>query len=437
MRAPGRTLISRIVWTTLIVSGLAMAAMISTVVLVLNAAATNSVDATLRDRLDVVSAKLSTSSSGVLTELETPDDDIDDTTWIFDAKGHQVDAPRAGARVKAKATSLAKVRERTSVESHDRVYLAAPVRDRSGDVTAVVVVTESMAPYETTRITVLAVLATLGLVVTGGSAAIAAWTIRRTLAPVESMAVRAEDWSEHDLESRFEASGTDDEFGRLGRTLNVLLDRVAGALRSEQQLTSELAHELRTPMTAIRGEAELAMMTSSSPEVTERLGRVVDLVDRMSTTITSLVAIARDDARSDSRTTAAALVSAALEHLDTSRISVSGDDVGVFEISAPTELAVRALSPIVENALRHARSSVTFTAEADDRAVNITVSDDGEGITTDDLESVFLSGKRGTGSDGAGLGLALSRRIARTLGGDVHVTSTSQPTSFTLTLPRN
>jgi signal transduction histidine kinase len=68
--------------------------------------------------------------------------------------------------------------------------------------------------------------------------------------------------------------------------------------------------------------------------------------------------------------------------------------------------------------------------------VEVTVSDDGDGIAADDLETVFRSGKRGVASDGAGLGLALSRRVARTLGGDVRVTSIGGPTSFTLTLPR-
>lgn len=438
MRRPGRTLRARIVWSTAIVAAVAMSAMVGTVVLVLNVTATNSVNATLSDRLDAVSATLRTTSSGALTELETPDDTIDDTTWIFDTKGREVDAPRAGARVRQKAESLADVTKQTSVESHDRVYLAAPVTDRkSGRTIAVVVVTESMGPYETTRIAVLAVLITLGLAVTGGSAAIAAWTMRRALEPVESMAALAQDWSENDLEGRFDRTRGDDEISQLGRTLNVLLDRVAGALRNEQRLTAELAHELRTPLTAIRGEAELNLMASSSPDVTERMQRIIDVVDRMSATIGSLLAIARDAPRADARTSAPALVSAALAlQAGAAHISISTGDVGEVTMAVPTELAVRALAPIVENALWHAHSSVTFSATARDRAVDITVSDDGAGLAPDRLETVFLSGERGARSDGAGLGLALSRRVARSLGGDVHVTSTSHPMSFTLTLPR-
>ena len=435
MRTPGRTLISRIVWTTLIVTAMAMTAMVATVMLVLSALTHADIRARLHDQLAAVSATVKVAPDGTLTALETPEDSIDDTTWIFTRDGTLVEGPRVSKRVTATARSLADVRKRTTLEAHERTFLAAPVL-RDGKVQAVVVVETRLEPYESTRNITLLVLVVVGVAVTGGSAAIAWWTVRRTLGPVESMALRAEDWSEHDLDSRFEATNTDDEFGRLGRTLNVLLDRVAGALRSEQQLTSELAHELRTPLTAIRGEAELGMMTTSDPDLRERFGRVVDVVDRMSTTISSLVAIARNAPRPDARTTAETLVTTALEHVDTSGLDVSVD-VGDIEIAAPTELAVRALAPVVENALRHATSSVRFTAAADDRTVDITVSDDGEGMESEEAEEVFVSGHRGPRSDGAGLGLALARRIAHTLGGGVRVTSTSHPTSFTLTLPRN
>ncbi|MCW2750205.1 MAG: hypothetical protein JWR83_1315 [Aeromicrobium sp.] len=436
MRAPGRTLRARIVWTTAIVSAIAMAAMIGTVLLVLNVSSTNSVNTTLKDRLDLVEASLTISSSGSLAERETPSDEIDDTTWIFDPKGNQIDAPRAGRRVQATAESLAKVRKRVHVESHDRVFLAAPLLDESsGRVAAVIVVTESQAPYETTRIAILAVLVALGLAVTGGAAAIAAWTVRRTLVPVESMATRAEDWSERDLDARFDDTGTEDEFAVLGRTLNLLLDRVAGALRNEQQLTAELAHELRTPLTAIRGEAELAMMGHPDPGSAERLTRVVALSDRMSTTISSLLAIARGSAGSSARTSVSALVSSALDHRPAQPdITVSADQNSDAEISAPTDLALRALSPLVDNAFRHARTAVTFTVAIHPRSIDITVSDDGQGVT--ETESLFTSGHRGPTSEGAGLGLALSRRVARSLGGDVDLTSPAAPTSFTLTLPR-
>lgn len=435
MRTPGRTLISRIVLSTLLVTAIAMVAVVGTVMLILSTLTRNDIDNRLHDQLAAVAATVDVSGDERVTAAETQDDSIDDTTWIFTNDGRLVEGPRVAERVTEAATSLSGVRKEAELERYRRSFLAAPV-SRNGEKVAVVVVAARLEPYESTRNLTLLGLVVLGVVVTGGSAAVAWWTVRRTLGPVESMALRAEDWSEHDLDSRFEATNTDDEFGRLGRTLNVLLDRVAGALRSEQQLTSELAHELRTPLTAIRGEAELGVMTSSDPDVQARFGRVVDVVDRMSTTISSLVAIARNAPRPEARTTVTALVGSTLEDLDTSGKHVVVD-VGTIEIAAPSELAIRALAPVVENALRHASSSVTFTATTHERTVDITVSDDGEGVGSNDTESVFVSGHRGPQSNGAGLGLALARRVARTLGGDVRVTSISDPTSFTLSLPRN
>ncbi|MCW2839811.1 MAG: hypothetical protein JWR55_1294 [Aeromicrobium sp.] len=435
MKSPGRTLQSRIVWTTTVVTALAMAAMIGTVMLILQALNMNNVEQRLTDQASAISTTIVV-ADGSITASETPNDSIDDTTWIYDANGGLVEGPKAGPKVTQVVESLSQSTKHRRVEKDERVFLAIPVRD-DGATQAVVVVEASLEPYESTRNAVFLGLVGLGAVVTAGSAAVAAWTVRRTLAPVESMATRAEDWSEHDLDARFDATGTDDEFARLGRTLNVLLDRVAGALRNEQQLTAELAHELRTPLTAIRGEAELTRMAGLPPEVDERLGRVIDLVDRMSATIASLLAIARGEHRTDARTTAAELVASATKHAPArDNVEISFLDLGDHDVPAPLELAARALSPVVENAVRHARSTVTISVAVTERTIDVLVSDDGDGITAADPDSLFQSGTRGPDSTGAGLGLALARRVARTLGGDVRVTSTGAPTTFALTLPR-
>jgi signal transduction histidine kinase len=434
MRAPGRTLRARIVWTTAIVSAIAMTAMIGTVLLVLSALLRNNIDARLHDQIAAISTTLSVGRDGAVVAAETPDDSIDDTTWIYRINGDLVDGPNRGDRVQSIAYGLSDVAKETRAQHGERVFLARPIVHK-GQKIAVVVVTASLGPYEATRAIVIAGLVAVGAAVTAGSAALAAWAVRRTLIPVESMAERAEDWSEHDLDARFDDTGTEDEFAVLGRTLNLLLDRVAGALRNEQQLTAELAHELRTPLTAIRGEAELAIMGEPDAESAERFNRVVAISDRMSTTISSLLAIARGSAGSTARTTVSALVSEALDerppHPD---ITVSADQITDDEISAPLDLALRALSPLVDNAFQHARTAVTFTVAVHTRSVDITISDDGEGVTG--AESLFTSGQRDPASDGAGLGLALSRRVARSLGGDVQITSPVAPTSFTLTLPR-
>lgn len=439
MRRSRRPLRTRIVATTAVVSAVAMAAMIAAVVLTLNNITLKSVDSDLKDRVSVLTSAIKREANNPSRAIETASDSIDDTTWLYDSAGVQLDGPDASNRVQAIADRLGKATTRTRLLSHERVYLATPVLvggSHPGKV--VLVVSKSLEPYQSTRTGIIIGLVALGLVVTAGGAAIAAWTVGRTLTPVEAMAALADEWSERALDRRFDDLGTADEIGHLARTLNVLLDRVAGALRSEQLLTSELAHELRTPLTGIRGEAELALMKAPSPATKEHLCRVVDLTDEMSTTIGTLLAIARGGDHAGTRTTIRDVVAATMDGHPDAALEVDidlGEAAGQVYLSATTDLAVRALSPLVDNALRHATSCVTLTAQVAARSVDINVSDDGPGLKGD-ADSVFHAGTRDAASQGAGLGLPLARRVAQSLGGRVRLTSRSTPTTFTLTLPR-
>jgi signal transduction histidine kinase len=449
----GRGLRSRIIWTTALVSALAMSAMIGTVVLSLNGATRSNVDATLQGRFESTRSAVETGNSSPAEALETSVDSIEDSTWLYDGAGNLIEGPKAGRRVRATADRLGWVAKRTTLTQHERAYLAAPVTIRGGSSPGpgVLVVSESLEPYESNRTEILIGLIALGLVVTAGATGIAAWTMSRTLAPVEAMAGLAEDWSERELDARFDDRGSENEIAHLGRTLNVLLDRVAGALRGEQRLTSELAHELRTPLSGIRGEAELTLMSSTESATRERLERVVSLVDQMSTTVTTLLAIARGEQdQISTRTSVDDIITATLASTrsgdtaievdrsgDASQAHRSGGASEGLRVNATTESAARALSPLIENALQHAVDRVTVSVKGTAREVGITVSDDGPGLAQGgDPESLFLPGARAANSNGAGLGLALARRVARTLGGDVTVTSARAPTSFTLTLPR-
>lgn len=439
---PRRGLRSRIIWTTALISALAMAAMIGAVILVLNAVTRNNVESNLEDRLVVISSGIASDEQGPAEALESPVDSIQDGTWLFADGGIQMEGPKAGKRVQAVADSLADVTRKTTTTRRERVYVAAPVTIRGGSTAGpgVLVVSQSLEPYQDTRTGVLVGLIALGLLVTAGTTGIAAWTMSRTLRPVQAMADLAEDWSERELDARFDDFGSESEIAHLGHTLNVLLDRVAGALRGEQRLTSELAHELRTPLTGIRGEAELLLMSGPEPATRARLERLVALVDQMSTTITTLLAIARGENHHESRTTVRAVIAATLDSTAHDIVIRGVTDVPEdVRLNATTESAVRALSPLVQNAQQHASGHVHVGVSQSARAVDITISDDGPGLDLDagDPEALFAAGVRGPGSPGAGLGLALARRIARSLGGEVSVTSTREPTSFTLTLPKS
>jgi len=189
-----------------------------------------------------------------------------------------------------------------------------------------------------------------------------------------------------------------------------------------------MAHELRTPLSGVRGEAELALAhAASDTELREALERVLAGTDRMAAVIdTLLVAARREGAGPLGSSDAAAMVRSLAED----NVRVVAPD-GSVPVGADQELVAAALHPLLENAVRHARHQVQIELARDGREVIVSVSNDGEEIPLDDAERIFAPGVSGTG--GAGLGLPLARRLARAAGGDV--TADAPAPRFELRLP--
>jgi signal transduction histidine kinase len=329
-------------------------------------------------------------------------------------------------------------RVRVLRRNDSNVLIEAAPFHKSG-VSGVVIVTEQQGPYDEAERLALVVSLVTGILATGAAAAVAAWVTRRALRPVEEMARTASDWSEHDLGRRFALGSPTNEITALAATLDGLLDRVQGVIHSEQRLTAELAHELRTPLTSIRGDADLILMRGKLPDSERQaVEEVAAAAKRMSTTISTLLELARNES-----SMVEASQSSLADVLDEVRrdtppaegvaldVHVDGVRLGI-----PQPLAVRALAPVVANALRYARSRVSVTASRDGHGyVEVGVRDDGPGISAAVAESLFEPGTTSGGT--TGLGLALSRRIARSSGGDVAVSPDSRPgaTTFTVRLP--
>ncbi len=428
---------TRIVWTTAAVTVVAMGLMVLVVVLVVARLTTDRIDASLLDRLAATQSDTARDGHGSLKVARTGAYDVIDTVWVFDAHGTQVSGPDAGARVEDIVNSLSRVTTTTRLQRRDRVYLARPIRLRGEPrPSGVAVASESVRAYEGTQTLLVSGLATLGVLVTALTAAITAGTVRRTLRPVERMTDLAAEWSEHDLEARFDLGERDDELTRLGNTLDGLLDRVAEAIRNEQRLTAELAHELRTPLASIRAEAELGGMTSSDPVMRERLERVVTQVDRLSGTITSLLDLARHHAGSSHRANLGAVITDLVDSRSpTVPVQVDLGKRRVQRVATSADLAERAIAPVLDNALRYAATGVRIEVRRTGRQVVVRIGDDGPGIRTEDREDIFLAGRRDPTAGGAGLGLALSRRIASSVGGSVEVGSPRDPTVVEIRFP--
>jgi signal transduction histidine kinase len=400
----------------------------------------NDVDNTLADRANTV-LKLIASGSDVF-DPAGGSGIIGNYVWTFDSSGHLLDGQPIPGSIEDDVLRLATTTERQTTGSDEFRLLAVPVPDDgTPGKAAVVMVGEPLSPYETTEVYALVASLAVGVLVVGGVTAIAAWTVRRSLEPVATMATRAADWSEHDLSRRFDLGPPTDEITALGQVLDQLLDRVSRVILAEQRLTSELAHELRTPLTAIRAEAELLRgQYSPDSEQGSGLDGIINGAEAMAATITTLMTAARTATSAEASASSRQVVAAAIAAMPAdSPITMTQNNGSDPQIAAPESVAVRAMTPILENALRYARTAVEVSVRAVGSTVEIVVADDGPGLGDLGVEQVFAAGVHDPSSPGAGLGLALARRLARGVGGDIDVDVDEQVAgaTFVLVLPRS
>jgi signal transduction histidine kinase len=232
--------------------------------------------------------------------------------------------------------------------------------------------------------------------------------VNRAMRVVHQMSALADEWGDHDPGRRFGPGPARDEFGELAQTFDRLLDRVSATIADERRLTDEIAHELRTPITVLRGDAQLAEFAGT--QVDPQL--VLTETDRLSNAVTTIL----DAARSRTRADASCRLTVALRQVADGR-EVRIDAPDDLEVAVPAEVVAAVLGPLLDNAGRHARTAVSLHAEADGDRVLVQVIDDGPGFRPDELDRVFAPGHSGT--DGHGLGLAVVRRIATATGLDV------------------
>lgn len=414
------------------VTAIAAALLTLLVQLVLSQTSADSVNEVLRDRCDSVVASIEGASSD--STLVVPDADLAAGVAVYDASGALVggSAPNAIADVYAELRTTTEPTVTRELDGTDRVR-AQPFTLSTG-ARGVVVVTERLQPYEEAERYALVVSVVTGLLTVIASALLAAWVSRRVLRPVVDMATTASEWSEHDLGRRFDLGASTNEITTLGGMLDGLLDKVSAAICSEQRLTSELAHELRTPLTAVQGTAGLMLLRSDlGDDLREDVEEILTGTQRMAETITGLLELAR----STSSLAAASVtpLRAALERVTEHHLEVLLQDVDVT-IAMPESLVVRAIGPVIDNAVRVAGQVTITLVQARPGYVAVAVDDDGPGVAPDDSERIFEAGHTAGGHSGSGLGLPLARRIARSAGGDVRLERRAVGSRFVIELPR-
>ena len=398
----------------------------------------------LAERTDAGIASLNYRAGHIYAEGNRAVSTLDQNIWIYQ-DGKPIDEGVGKPAVVAAADALANVTSKTTIiVPSEQTRLRADPYIVDGVQRGVVVAALSLVPYDHTLDIATITLAVLGLLATIGCTVLAAVLIKIALRPVALMTRQAADWSEHDVDRRFDIGPTRDEISGLANTLDRLLDRLSASLHHEQRFSSEMAHELRTPLAVLMSETGIAIKhTASIPEAIDAFETIHQQAIRMGEVIDTLMAIA--ERQSDLGQVACELGQAVNDALtDIKQAALHKGvaftvDVSEAPITVGLEAAMvaRIINPIVDNAVKYARDMVIVMVDRSENAAIVAVSNDGPPIVCARPEDVFQPGFRADPqpeSRGAGLGLALSRRIARSVGGDVTLAA-GPNVRFMVTLP--
>jgi signal transduction histidine kinase len=254
-----------------------------------------------------------------------------------------------------------------------------------------------------------------------------AWLLAgRALRPVHAVTSRVAEIGSHSLHERVPVPASSDEIAELATTMNDMLGRLETASASSRRLVSDASHELRTPVTVMRAELEVAGRDPSTDWEQTRSVLLGELA-RLQGMIDDLLLLARGDERAFAHDEVD--VTDLVHEVAARRRRVPL----VVEVTDQPALATgdadalrRALDHLVANAARHASSKVSVAVEVGDEEVGIHVDDDGCGIPEIDRERIvrrFVRTDEGRARDrgGAGLGLAVSADVATAHGGRLEI----------------
>lgn len=269
---------------------------------------------------------------------------------------------------------------------------------------------------------------------------------------VESIAAVARRIAAGELDARVEAplAGPQDETRRLGLDLNAMVDRLSALIDSERRFASYAAHELRSPLAALRGELELALRRPRTEEAyKDAISAALDDTDRLIALAEDLLVFARSSVASENgyelanvreileRAVADSLARAAQQRVV--EVQVSDEPT----IRARSRDLTRMVRNLVDNAVAHSPATAAVRvlgrrSNDDSSVIELVVENEGAGIPEDLRERIFEPFTRGDESrerSGAGLGLAIARQIAKAHGGDVMLESSRALTRFVARFP--
>lgn len=274
----------------------------------------------------------------------------------------------------------------------------------------------------------------------------------RALKPIDNLAKTARDITANNLSLRLPYSHNNDEMGRLSETLNQMISRLENSFAQVKQFTSDASHELKTPLTILRGELELALTKpKSANEYIRIIASSLDEVIRLTNVVESLLELSRADMGQ---------IKISFEERSLSRLLREiCDDAEILseqkhiELTAEIEPNVfcqfdsvrlhQAILNVVENAIKYTQNNgkILITLRSDPQTAIINVKDTGMGIPEEQLPHIFdrffrVDKSRSGKLAGSGLGLAIVNWIIKAHDGKIDVASKlNEGTVFTIYLP--
>jgi two-component system, OmpR family, sensor kinase len=356
---------------------------------------------------------------------------------VLTRSGHPLDATPGAPQLRLPTAELPTFfqREEGTSDGEPARLLAVPAGDE-------VVVVGAALDDQREALATLLLLGGAGLLAALllGSAA-GYWAAGIALRPVEAMRTEAAAITDTP-DRRLPVPAVDDEIGRLGATLNAMLERLAAAAAKERRLVADASHELRTPLAILKSEVDVALASERpAAELRAALASVGEEADRLTRLAEDLLVLARAD---EGQLPIAPEPLEVRELLDgvaarnRRRGEISVDAPPDLTVEADRERLVQALTNIVDNALRHGGAPVELSAEDGDGQVRIAVRDHGPGFPPGFAGRAFERFARadaGRSGGGAGLGLAIVDAIARAHGGAAAVAAAEPGARVTVTLP--
>lgn len=273
---------------------------------------------------------------------------------------------------------------------------------------------------------------------------------RRGLAPFVAIKTKAADITAHQLHARLPIDAVPIELRDLVETLNDMLARLEDSFKKLSDFSSDIAHELRTPVSNLLTQTQVTLSKNRSPdEYRDVLASNIEEFERLSRMISDMLFLAKSDNRlmipRRERLDLQVEVSELCEFYEAlaDEKSITLTCTGQGQVSGDRLMLRRAISNLLSNALRHTPPGGLIAINLDDTAdslVKLSIENSGDTIPAEHLSRLFdrfyrADASRHNLAEGAGLGLAITHSIARAHGGDISVRSDSNRTVFELAIP--